>query len=238
MDKKLSPTTPQAVKDALSAAKDASPSSVRRVASLIGFVGLDAALIIALRFCAIYSPANDPYISSSAVLFTECLKLLFSFACVFLVDAKGSFSQLGDLIFRGFVDESSAADMLKLCGPAVLYTIQNNLQYIIETAPLFQVLYQLKIITTAVFCSLMLNRRILVREWLAIVALVIGVGMVQASQTDIHHDHAKNIIGIFAVFCACLTSGLAGVLFEKILKSSQSSIWIINVQVKHTHIYI
>lgn len=236
MEKKSGPPTTPSSKDALLTSSPATFSSlfstmnVRKAASLIGFVFLDAALIIALRFCTIYSPAEDPYISSSAVFFTECLKLMFSIGCVFIVDAKGSPAAMMELIFRGFVDENSAADMLKLCGPAVLYTIQNNLQYIIETAPLFQVLYQLKIVTTAIFCSLMLSRRILVREWLAIIALVIGVGMVQASQTDIHHDHARNLVGIIAVFSACLTSGLAGVLFEKILKSSQSSIWIINVQ--------
>eukprot|EP01034_Spumella_vulgaris_P019814 gene19814-25350_t len=37
-------------------------------------------------------------------------------------------------------------------------------------------------------------------------------------------------MGILCVATACLTSGFAGVYFEKIIKSTRSSIWMINMQ--------
>jgi len=36
--------------------------------------------------------------------------------------------------------------------------------------------------------------------------------------------------GLLAVFCACMTSGLAGVYFEMVLKGSKADLWIRNVQ--------
>lgn len=62
------------------------------------------------------------------------------------------------------------------------------------------------------------------------VALALGVSMVESSQVEIVPNHASNVTGVVAVVFACLSSGVAGVSFEKILKSSRSSIWMINMQ--------
>ena len=53
--------------------------------------------------------------------------------------------------------------------PAILYNIQNNLQYVIETSSLFIVMYQLKNVTTAMFYQTMLERPIRRIEWIIIV---------------------------------------------------------------------
>lgn len=37
-------------------------------------------------------------------------------------------------------------------------------------------------------------------------------------------------LGLIAVFAACMLSGLAGVYFEKVLKGSNATLWIRNVQ--------
>ncbi len=53
------------------------------------------------------------------------------------------------------------ADLLKMAVPACLYVVQNNLNYVAISnlpGPTFQLLYQLKILTTAVFSVLMLKR--------------------------------------------------------------------------------
>jgi UDP-sugar transporter A1/2/3 len=161
-------------------------------------------------------------------MFSELLKLFLSTIMVFVHDAQCNFASFKDAIIRGFVDDGG--DCLKLCVPAILYCIQNNLQYVIESAPLFLVLYQSKIITTAIFYSTLLSRRLTSKEWFTIVALALGVSMVESSQHDIQPHHASDIMGILCVATACLTSGFAGVYFEKIVKSTRSSIWMINLQ--------
>lgn len=54
-------------------------------------------------------------------------------------------------------------DLLKMAVPACLYVLQNNLNYMAISnldGPTFQLLYQLKILTTALFSVLMLKRYI------------------------------------------------------------------------------
>ena len=196
--------------------------------SLIFFIILNSALMIALRYCTIYSDPSTPYISSTAVLFSEVIKLLVSLALSLKFDANGDLRSLVTVLNRGFIEEKN--DCLRVAIPAVLYTIQNNLQYVIETAPLFQMLYHIKLLSSAIFYTTLLSQRLTVREWMAIIALMIGVSMVQSSEADVQQHHATLLVGVESVVMACLISGLAGVYFEKILKSSKSSIWLVNIQ--------
>jgi UDP-galactose transporter len=43
-------------------------------------------------------------------------------------------------------------------------------------------------------------------------------------------DEMNRSLGLMAVFLACVLSGLAGVYFEKVLKGSNTTLWIRNVQ--------
>lgn len=73
----------------------------------------------------------------------------------------------------------------KLAIPAVIYTIQNNLQYLAVSnldAATFQVTYQLKILTTAIFSVLLLGRTLSARKWLSLLLLVVGVSIIQVPQ--------------------------------------------------------
>lgn len=70
----------------------------------------------------------------------------------------------------------------KLAIPALLYTLQNTLQYVAVSnldAASFQVTYQLKILTTAMFSVIMLGRTLTPRKWTSLLLLVIGVSIVQ-----------------------------------------------------------
>ncbi|TIB19069.1 hypothetical protein E3P92_00152 [Wallemia ichthyophaga] len=129
-------------------------------------------------------------------------------------------------------------DSWKLSIPAILYVIQNNLAFVaasnLEVAT-FQVAYQMKILTTALFSVVLLGRSLTKTKWLSLVFLAIGVGIVQVQSTTMSSSqggvHAGNpITGFMAVAMACLTSGLAGVYFELVLKGSNVDLWVRNVQ--------
>lgn len=70
---------------------------------------------------------------------------------------------------------------------------------------------------------------------MSLVILTIGVAIVQVSGSGDYHTHNaadkhNRLVGLVAVLCAACTSGFSGVYFEKILKGSQTSLWIRNVQ--------
>ncbi|KAM0753551.1 nucleotide-sugar transporter [Meredithblackwellia eburnea MCA 4105] len=129
-------------------------------------------------------------------------------------------------------------DCWKLAVPAALYVVQNNLQFVAASnldVPTFQITYNLKILTTAVFSVLMLKKQLGGKKWVALVLLAVGVAVVQLSSSK--PDVASNashemdqLKGLVAVFTACMTSGLAGVYFEMVLKGSKASIWTRNIQ--------
>jgi UDP-sugar transporter A1/2/3 len=103
--------------------------------------------------------------------------------------------------------------------------------------PTFQVTYNLKILTTALFSVILLRRRLSPKKWFALLFLAAGVGVVQlqssaaAGSSSNHGGHEMNQAkGLLAVMCACMTSGLAGVYFEMVLKGSKADLWIRNVQ--------
>lgn len=199
--------------------------------SILGFIIVNTVLIIAIRGCSLHiekSHSHNEYIASSVVFFTELTKLILSIIISFYEDGNGNWEIFFNKISIAFIDDG--LDILKLCLPAILYAIQNNLQYIIESAPLFIILYQTKIVTTAIFFSVMLYKRIAIKEWCTIIALAVGVGMVESSHVDLLPHRVSDLGGMVAVIIACITSGFAGVYFEKVLKASRSSVWIINIQ--------
>lgn len=138
-----------------------------------------------------------------------------------------------------FATSQTRADSLKVAVPAIMYVIQNNLLFFALKkldAATYQVTYQLKILTTAIFSVSMLGKSLHRYNWLALILLTAGVALVQypsgdsPSTTAAHHDASENILGLGAVLAACFSSGFAGVYFEKILKTSKVSLWIRNIQ--------
>ncbi|KAL4702867.1 hypothetical protein ACJJTC_019673 [Scirpophaga incertulas] len=97
------------------------------------------------------------------------------------------------------------------------------------------VTYQLKLLTTAFFAVLVLKRRLKKWQWCALALLAAGVALVQLSSTE-KKDSAKSIegqsriLGFGAALAACFISGFAGIYFEKVLKESDISVWMRNVQ--------
>ena len=84
--------------------------------------------------------------------------------------------------FRRVGREVFSDDCWKLAIPAILYVIQNNLQYVAAAnldVATFTVTYQMKILTTAAFSVMLLRRKLGSTKWLALFFLAIGVGIVQ-----------------------------------------------------------
>lgn len=97
----------------------------------------------------------------------------------------------------------------------------------------FQVSYQLKILTTAVFAVIILRKKLLVTQWGSLVFLVAGVAMVQLAdqkKSQSTDQDQNRLLGFAAALGACVLSGFAGIFFEKMLKGADISVWMRNVQ--------
>lgn len=203
--------------------------------ALVALVLQNSGLAIMMRYTFIRqaeSSSEDVYITSTAVLTAEVMKFFISsFACLW-GDCNGSFSTFLSLLYQECVENK--ADFFKLMVPSMLYTLQNSLQYFSMSclsAAVFQVLYQMKIITTAMFSVLLLAKRLQSHQWISILALAVGVALVQLSQlSSSGQEKSNSVAGLISVLLGCLTSGFAGVYFEMVLKSSKASIWLRNIQ--------
>ena len=102
--------------------------------------------------------------------------------------------------------------------------------------------YQLKILTTALFSVLILRKELTKLKWGSLVILFVGVALVQLQSSSPSSSstpppssstqprHQNHLLGLGAVVISCLSSGFAGVYFEMMLKGSDASVWLRNVQ--------
>merc|ERR1712190_145793 len=124
---------------------------------------------------------------------------------------------------------------------SLLYTVQSNLLFVSLSnlsGAVYQVTYQLKILTTAVLSVLILGKSLGPTKWCGLLLLTLGVALIQlprgsgdgADAAGSTNGNGNTAVGLTAVLSACVTSGLAGVYLEKILKQSDASIWLRNIQ--------
>jgi UDP-galactose transporter len=119
--------------------------------------------------------------------------------------------------------------------PAMLYLVQNNLQYVAVSnleANTYQVTYQLKILSTGLLSVMFLGKSLSGTKWLALVILTAGVAVVQVSQTQSSAKSNVNLpVGLACTLMATVSSGMASVYFEKMLKDgSPMDVWQRNFQ--------
>jgi hypothetical protein len=112
-------------------------------------------LVLLMRYSRTSQPKDQPlYLASTAVFIMEVMKLII---CCFVIAYQSGGNLLSELKIHIL---QSPAEMAKLSVPSFLYTVQNNLLYLALTnldAATYQVCYQLKILTTAVFSMLLLQ---------------------------------------------------------------------------------
>jgi UDP-sugar transporter A1/2/3 len=218
-------------------------------ASLVTLAVQNAALSIVMHYSRVSTPPAKSYSPASAVLLNEILKGSISFGIAFWRLSKSDVPRP----FNQLLCETFSFDCWKLSIPALLYVIQNSLQFVaISNLPVatFQVTYQMKILTTAAFSVLLLRRRLTSTKWVSLFFLATGVAIVQIqTSTGAFGPHKPNrpvgsahesaplythimspLKGFGAVTAACFTSGLAGVYFEMVLKNSKADLWVRNVQ--------
>lgn len=98
----------------------------------------------------------------------------------------------------------------------------------------FQVSYQLKILTTAIFAVIILRKKLIKTQWGSLVLLIIGVALVQLAGDNkskaVNTLEQNKMLGFAAALGACVLSGFAGIFFEKMLKGADISVWMRNVQ--------
>ncbi|XP_059698477.1 CMP-sialic acid transporter isoform X2 [Haemorhous mexicanus] len=129
----------------------------------------------------------------------------------------------------------SPKELLKLSVPSVVYALQNNMAFVALSnldAAVYQVTYQLKIPCTALCTVLMLSRTLSKLQWFSVFMLCGGVTLVQwepAQATKVQVEQ-NPWLGFGAIAVAVFCSGFAGVYFEKVLKSSDTSLWVRNIQ--------
>ncbi|KAI1637903.1 nucleotide-sugar transporter-domain-containing protein [Biscogniauxia mediterranea] len=157
--------------------------------SLITLTFQNSALILIMHYSRMMPPSGDHrYFTSTAVLLTEVIKLAMCLTfAIYDVSRSLAPSTPATVIFEQIYNLVFSGDSWKLAIPATLYTLQNTLQYVAvgNLDPVhFQILYQLKILITAVFTVTMLGRAISPKRWIALVILTVGVSIVSIPSTD------------------------------------------------------
>ncbi|POW19708.1 hypothetical protein PSHT_04364 [Puccinia striiformis] len=124
-------------------------------------------------------------------------------------------------------------DWYLLSIPAVMFVVQNNLQYLAASnlsVPLFQITYQLKILTTALCSVILLKRRLKRTQWVSLIILTAGVVIVQLNSSQekaeptglndtTRRQEMNQLLGLVAVVSACISS----VYLERMLKSTSTT---------------
>ncbi|KAF7634045.1 hypothetical protein Mgra_00006570 [Meloidogyne graminicola] len=205
--------------------------------SLFILIAQTTALVLTLRYSRTQK-GNDggpKYLSSTAVLMAEIVKFI---TCIFVLFYQNDWSI--DRLLKVLDSDvfNRINETLKVGVPALLYVVQNNLLFLSLSkldAATYQVTYQLKILTTAFFSVTMLNKKLNIIKWTALILLTGGVALVQLPKNtqkayiDNDHNSSDRLIGLFAILAACFSSGFAGVYLERILKTAPVQLWTQNL---------
>ena len=225
-----------------SANSDSTASSSFRLFLLFMMTAQNSSVVLVTRYTRANFAPEDLYVINDLVMITEVGKLVLAAALEYNHTNGGLISSIKENIF------DRPLDFLRILIPSLLYLVQNSVLYIAIsnlTAPMFQVTYQCKLLTTAIVSVVMLQRRYSMKQWMCLTVLGIGVAIVvlgaQGKKDDEKDEaNAQNLFaGLMAVTVACLCSAFAGVYFEKVLKRPTNdggqarapvSMWMRNVQ--------
>lgn len=165
------------------------------------------------------APAGTPlYLPSTVVVLVELLKLIL---CVFKValDSRSSACSGASACKSSWwahikyeVITRNPLEFAQISVPAALYAVQNNVNFAALSRldpPVYQLLYQLKVITTALFSVCLLRKSLGCLQWAALFMLFGGVVLVQVVASGSQHGCAAVVCARGACFHSCCASELA-----------------------------
>ena len=116
--------------------------------------------------------------------------------------------------------------------PALCYFVSNNCMfYIIRHlgATTFQIMNNLKVLSTGVFMYVFLNRKLSWLQWKALIILVVGCMVTQLSETEngasLADSRSSLLVGYSLVLTSAVASGAGGAFSEKLLKGKGFEQW-------------
>ncbi|KAF4091934.1 hypothetical protein AMELA_G00015450 [Ameiurus melas] len=231
-------------------------SVVFKLYCLVVMTLVAALYTVALRYTRIVQ--TDLYFSTTAVCLTEIIKLFLSLGM--LTRETGGLSRCKDVVVEQVLSpvellKLSVPSVVYAIQNNMAFVALSNLD-----AAVYQVTYQLKIPCTALCTVLMLNRFLSRIQWFSVFMLCLGVILVQWKPAELTKVQVRThtytlqrfccgpsrlwcwsmfcysfktvtvLLGFGAIAIAVLCSGFAGVYFEKVLKSSETSLWVRNIQ--------
>ena len=205
----------------------------------------NSSVVLVSRYTRAGVADEDLFVINDLVMVTEFGKMILAAA----LEYNATNGQLMKSVKDNIIDRP--LDFLRILIPSLLYLVQNSVLYIAIsnlTAPLFQVTYQAKLLTTAIVSVIMLQRKYSMKQWACLTALGLGVAIVvlgargddgKAEEKGDSANEQNLVAGLTAVTVACLCSAFAGVYFEKVLKRPTNdggqarapvSMWMRNIQ--------
>jgi hypothetical protein len=135
--------------------KENSSDKFIKYAALLCLVAQMVGLVLLMRYSRTSHPDGQPmYLASTAVFIMEVMKLVI---CCIVIAYQARGNLMGELSIHVI---GAPMELMKLSVPSFLYCVQNNLLYLALTnldAATYQVCYQLKILTTAIFSAVLLQ---------------------------------------------------------------------------------
>eukprot|EP01051_Picozoa_sp_SAG22_P003065 SAG22_NODE_144_length_17700_cov_21.959207_11_plen_345_part_00 len=193
-----------------------------------GITVLLAFLYAAQSIAVTNSKTNGVYLydPNSSVMATEAMKLALASALFF--------RQLSASKHDPSVDAPRYAVtpnlILKFAFPALVYMLGNNMLYLALRyldAPTYQILGNSKIVVVAVVQRVMLKSKKALLQWLGVSLLMLGMMVIASGKlADTHGNESAShnvYLGLLCMFLIALSSAIAGVYSEFLLKSMDYS---------------
>jgi UDP-sugar transporter A1/2/3 len=190
-------------------------------------MGLGVLVLLAVQNCSKnllmrYVMQGQPqFLTSAAVLGSECIKLTCSVLYITSIQKRSWTSILEYL-------RQDQRNTLLLVVPASAYNLQMSLEYVALahlSAAVFSVVVQTKLLCTATFAFVVLQKKLKVIQVVSLVLLTTGVMLCNYrgnNTAETTQEEDTYLVGIMATLGIAVSSGFASVYTEKVIKAHRT----------------